>query len=820
MMAEVEETSIEMETIGEISNETSEAKETNMNEPPEVEVVIPAEGNAQTKTEVKPDSTPFPKPKYESFDYFPPWSDVYKEWIIELTQTVACSAIDWRWFILGMMGFVIGIIGALVHQFIHLISHHKWEATEEAVEHGPGAVLGANLTYGLPCVFVAALLIALWPEAGGSGIPEMMGVLNGSIGASVVTPRSRFLQEKYFKYFNYGSFKPRNVIQTLVTKFWSCVLAVASGLPVGPEGPMVHMGGLIGAGLGSISRLNIPCFKRFRNNQDRQNFVSAGVAAGVASAFGAPIGGLLFSMEEVSSVWSVSLTWQTFFCCMIASFTTNLFNSWLDGFHVHGSFGLFSLETKFQVDYNLQTHLLTFIPAIALGIIGGVLGSTFIVCNTVTRRLRKGLLAWFDSCGSFGSFLHYFWHLFEPCATLVAFVVLSGVIAYLVPPHCSPHECSADNPPYNRSECLIGGQVIPGFLVPRTEHEVQRFTCHEGVSWKVDGLYTVNNQSFNQAATLLFGSGSEAIRRLFSKGTHNQLNSFGILCSILAVYAAFACFAANRWLSCGLVVPMLFIGGLYGRIIGQLMVLGFGIHVPAEEPMWAWIDPGAMAVIGAASFFAGVSRLTASLTVIMLEITNDISFLLPIMVAIMTSKWVGDIFTHSLYHNILHFKEVPFLDAEPSVNSEKKEVSKNGWDCQNPCKSSELILDLYTISDVMIKNPVTLYEKGETTKSLSRLLLEKPFRGFPVVNAEGIFQGSISRPELLVIVNFKISAKKNGNTDGDQDSKLRYEKVHMAEVIENQKFRDKLAAALDEKEDARIDLARSTVYIVIKNFST
>ena len=35
-MAEVEETSIEMETIGEISNETSDAKDTNMNEPPGV----------------------------------------------------------------------------------------------------------------------------------------------------------------------------------------------------------------------------------------------------------------------------------------------------------------------------------------------------------------------------------------------------------------------------------------------------------------------------------------------------------------------------------------------------------------------------------------------------------------------------------------------------------------------------------------------------------------------------------------------------------------------------------------------------------------
>ena len=42
----------------------------------------------------------------------------------------------------------------------------------------------------------------------------------------------------------------------------------------------------------------------------------------------------------------------------------------------------------------------------------------------------------------------------------------------------------------------------------------------------------------------------------------------------------------------------------------------FGVYAE-EGSYWAWMDPGAFALVGAASFFGGVSRLTMSLTVIM-----------------------------------------------------------------------------------------------------------------------------------------------------------------------------------------------------------
>jgi len=101
---------------------------------------------------------------------------------------------------------------------------------------------------------------------------------------------------------------------TFFVKFASCALAVASGLPIGPEGPLVHMGAIIGSAVSSMHSvtlgLDLGVFKHLRGNHHRRDFVTAGVAAGITSAFHAPIGGLLFAMEEVSSFWHMELGMQ------------------------------------------------------------------------------------------------------------------------------------------------------------------------------------------------------------------------------------------------------------------------------------------------------------------------------------------------------------------------------------------------------------------------------------------------------------------------------------------------------------------------------
>ena len=53
----------------------------------------------------------------------------------------------------------------------------------------------------------------------------------------------------------------------------------------------------------------------------QRNWVGIGCAAGVAAAFNAPCGGILYSFEEVCSHWSAQLTWRSFKCAVVMSLT-------------------------------------------------------------------------------------------------------------------------------------------------------------------------------------------------------------------------------------------------------------------------------------------------------------------------------------------------------------------------------------------------------------------------------------------------------------------------------------------------------------------
>lgn len=102
-------------------------------------------------------------------------------------------------------------------------------------------------------------------------------------------------------------------LRTFIIKTLALILSVASGMSLGKEGPYVHIATCIG---------NITCrmFPKYNHNDGkRREVLSASSAAGVAVAFGAPIGGVLFSLEEVSYYFPPKTLFRTFFCCIVSS---------------------------------------------------------------------------------------------------------------------------------------------------------------------------------------------------------------------------------------------------------------------------------------------------------------------------------------------------------------------------------------------------------------------------------------------------------------------------------------------------------------------
>ena len=84
---------------------------------------------------------------------------------------------------------------------------------------------------------------------------------------------------------------------------------------------MVHIGAIVAS---QISCIKLACTRHLsdlRMPDAQRIWVGMGTAAGVAAAFQAPVGGVLYAFEEVCSNWTSVLTWRAFACVVVASFT-------------------------------------------------------------------------------------------------------------------------------------------------------------------------------------------------------------------------------------------------------------------------------------------------------------------------------------------------------------------------------------------------------------------------------------------------------------------------------------------------------------------
>uniref|UniRef100_A0A6Q2ZEL2 Chloride channel protein n=1 Tax=Esox lucius TaxID=8010 RepID=A0A6Q2ZEL2_ESOLU len=197
--------------------------------------------------------------------------------------------------------------------------------------------------------FSAGFTQILAPQAVGSGIPEMKTILRGVV-----------LKE-------YLTFK------TFVAKVIGLTCALGSGMPLGKEGPFVHVASLCAA---LLSKFMAALFGGIYMNELRNTeMLSAACAVGVGCCFAAPIGGVLFSIEVTSTFFAVRNYWRGFFAATFSAFIFRVLAVWnQDEETITALF-----KTRFRLDFPFDLQEL---PAFAiLGIACGFGGALFVYLN-------------------------------------------------------------------------------------------------------------------------------------------------------------------------------------------------------------------------------------------------------------------------------------------------------------------------------------------------------------------------------------------------------------------------------------------------------
>lgn len=169
-------------------------------------------------------------------------------------------------------------------------------------------------------------LVRLEPLASGSGIPHVKGVLQGKLN---------------------GVFW-----RILLVKFLGGLASLGAGLSLGREGPSVQLGAMVGYGWSEI----------LRKPRKREIWTSSGASAGIAAAFGAPLAGVIFALEELHRGFSSTVVVSSLAASLVA----------------HGvAERVFGMGPVLRFDHVTSIPFTSYDTLLLLGIVLGVFGSLF-----------------------------------------------------------------------------------------------------------------------------------------------------------------------------------------------------------------------------------------------------------------------------------------------------------------------------------------------------------------------------------------------------------------------------------------------------------
>jgi len=203
-------------------------------------------------------------------------------------------------------------------------------------------------------------------------------------------------------------------------------------------------------------------------------------------------------------------------------------------------------------------------------------------------------------------------------------------------------------------------------------------------------------KEYNEVASLIFTDADTAIKQLFhfKEAGVDDASTFSSAALFLFFipYITMATVVYGIAVPSGLFVPSLLAGAAFGRLCGHLL------H-KLDHTSGTFADSGTYALMGAAAVLGGMARMTISLTVILLEATGDMQYVLPLMLTLMCARFTGNVFNEGLYDIHIKLKKISFLEPEVPSIAEKYEivagqVMSTDVKCLRPVERAGTVYDL------------------------------------------------------------------------------------------------------------------------------
>ncbi|KAM4562681.1 chloride channel K isoform 2-T2 [Odontesthes bonariensis] len=498
---------------------------------------------------------------------------VFIEWLLKLRLCFgAMCGIEWYGY--ATLGILTAILSFLMDLSVtKLLRAHQW-----LYMNLEGNTLLQFLCWTLYpaclCAFASSFSHNICPFSTGSGIPEVRTMLDG-----IEMPHYLSLTNMFTKFLG------------LI-----CTLAAGSTVFLGKVGPFVHLSTMLGAYLGNLCTL----IKGNKKETADAEMLVVAAAVGVASCFGAPISGVLFSVEVTCSHFALKHYCPCFFSAALGALTFRLFSVWSgDGETLQALF-----KTNFPTAlpfYPMEILLFAF-----LGLLCGAVSCLYLFCHRWILHFTKTSPVFIKMLTTEKG-------------------LYSGLVVFFLASLTFPYSAGH----YMASKYTMK-QLLGSLLDSR--------------QW--------SSQSHNASVQV------EPLLEWSSSG----ISIFHSLAFFLLMKMWMLVLACTLPLPAGYFMPVFVYGAAIGRLLGEGVVyLSSTEGILGQQ--WKSVNPGGYALAGAAAFSGAVTH-TLSPVLLAVELTGQFSHAVPILLCTLLANALTRSGNRSSFYDALSIsKRLPHLPS-------------------------------------------------------------------------------------------------------------------------------------------------------------